>query len=49
MQKVFGVKLFKASYFERRICPKSRQLKQNKTKSIHPSLLKTYIQPILFK
>ena len=27
--KGFGIKLFKARYFERRICLKSTQLKQN--------------------
>ena len=31
----------KAKYFERRICLKSTQLKQTKTKSIKPNLLKT--------
>ena len=32
MQKVFGVKLFRAGYFERRIYLKSIQLKQNQSK-----------------
>ena len=32
MQRVFGVKLFKARYFEKRICLKSTQLKQNQYK-----------------
>ena len=32
MQNVLGVKLLKAAYFERRICLKSAQLKQNQRK-----------------
>ena len=40
--KGFGVKLFKARYFERRICLKSMQLKQNQTKINSSNLLKRY-------
>ena len=42
MQEVFGVKLFKARYFERRLCLKSTQLKQNQNKVNLANLLKRY-------
>ena len=41
-EKVFRVKLFKARYFERRICLKSTQLKQNHNKVNLANLLKRY-------
>ena len=49
MQKVLGVKLFKARYFERRICLKSTQLKQNQTQFSQICWKNKHIRPILFK
>ena len=50
MQKVLGVKLFKARYFERGIYLKSTQLKQNQNKVNSAKFDENiHIQPILFK
>ena len=50
MQSFWGSNCLKARYFERRICLKSTQLKQNQNKVNSAKFVEnTYIQPILFK
>ena len=50
MQNVLGVKLFKAGYFERRVCLKSTQLKQNQNKVNSARFVQNiYTWPVLFK
>ena len=50
MQKVLEVKLLlKTTYFERRICLKSAQLKQNQNKVNSAKFAENIFIPILFK
>ena len=51
MQKVLRVRLFKAGYFERRVCLKSTRLKQRENKVNLIQIFKKHIdiRPFLFK